>query len=94
MKSALEEVTALRRVFRATLKHFSAGVESDLDRLDAAVHAAAEKKTALPADRARDARDLVTLIRTLDVKPEKGRRRDLKKIEGALEDLLDLVKKW
>ncbi|MEI8233159.1 MAG: hypothetical protein WCH57_00570 [Verrucomicrobiota bacterium] len=94
MKSALEEVTALRRVFRATLKQFGARVESDLDRLDAAVQKAAGKKGALSAEQAHEARDLVTLVRTLEVKPEKGRRRDLKKIEGVLEDSLDLVKKW
>lgn len=94
MKSALEEVTALRRVFRETLKHFGASVESDLDRLEEIVRVAAEKKGEIDAGRLRDARDFVTLVRTLDVKPEKGRRRDLKKIQGSLEDLLDLVKKW
>ncbi len=94
MKSALEEVSALRRVFQATLKQFGARVESDLDLLEAAVQKVAAKKKALPAALAHDARDLVTLVRTLNVKPEKGRRRDLKKIEGVLEDLLDLVRKW
>lgn len=94
MKSALEEVSALRRAFRATLKQFGARVESDLDHLEAAVQKVAGKKGELSVEQAHSARDLVTLVRTLKVKPEKGRRRDLKRIEEVLEDSLDLVQKW
>ena len=95
MKSALEEVEALRRLFRATLKHFSASVETDLDRLKSAIAAKTEGgKTALAPELIHDARDMVTLVRTLDIKPEKGRRRDLKKMGGVIEDLQKIVEKW
>jgi len=95
MKSALEEVEALRRLFRATLKHFSASVESDLDKLKSGITAkAGGEKATLPSELVRDARDIVTLVRTLEIKPEKGRRRDLKKIDEVIEDMQKIVEKW
>ena len=35
----------------------------------------------------RDLRDMLALIRTLEIKPAKGRRKDLKKIDSVIEDL-------
>ncbi len=41
-----------------------------------------------------DLRDMLTVLRTLEIKPGAGRRRDLKKIEAAVEDLPMLVERW
>ena len=41
-----------------------------------------------------DLRDMLTLLRTLEVKPEAGRRKDLKKIESLVEDLRLLSERW
>ena len=54
-------------------------------------------RTAAVADaglQIRDLRDLLTLLRTLEVKPVAGRRRDLKKIEGVVEELRMLIERW
>jgi hypothetical protein len=87
IKSALEEVDALRRLFKTTLDRYAATVETDLEQLEARVGASGE-------DQIRDLRDITSLLRMLDVKPQKGRRRDLKKIENALEDALDIAQRW
>ena len=42
----------------------------------------------------RDLRDMITLCRTLDLKPEKGRRKDFKKIDTLLEELHLMIKAW
>ncbi len=42
----------------------------------------------------RDLRDMLTALRTLEVKPVAGRRRDLKKIEATVEDLRMLIERW
>ena len=39
-------------------------------------------------------RDMLTLLRTLPVRPADGRRKDLKKIESVIEDLRSLTAKW
>lgn len=93
MKSAGEELDFLRKTLREILASYSARVESEIVQIREAV-AAEEKKKKLPASRVRDARDIITLIRTLDVKAEKGRRRDLKKIDLLIEELNRFVENW
>ena len=95
IKSAVDEIEALRRLFRATLKNFASSVETDLDHLREGIAAqeATVKKPKISAELLRDARDMVTLLRNLDIKPEKGRRRDLKKIEGVIGDLQKILAK-
>ena len=41
-----------------------------------------------------DLRDMTTLLRTLDVKPVAGRRKDMKKIESLVDELRLLVERW
>ena len=41
-----------------------------------------------------DLRDMLTVLRTLEVKPAAGRRRDLKKIEAAVDELRLLIERW
>ncbi len=41
-----------------------------------------------------DLRDMTMLLRTLDVKPLAGRRKDLKKIEALVDELRLLVERW
>ena len=47
-----------------------------------------------PNSEIHDLRDMLTLLRTLEVKPEAGRRKDLKKIETLVEDLRLLSERW
>ncbi len=45
----------------------------------------------LPRARIRDLGDMITLVRKIDAKPLKGRRRDLKKIDATVGDLRELM---
>ena len=47
-----------------------------------------------PNAQLRDLRDMLTVLRTLEIKPTAGRRRDLKKIEAAVDDLRMLIERW
>ena len=49
---------------------------------------------ASPNSELHDLRDMLTLLRTLAVKPEAGRRKDLKKIESLMEELRRLSERW
>ena len=93
MKSAGEELDFLRKVFREIIASYSGRVEGEIAQIREAV-TNEEKKKKLSSSRLRDARDIITLIRTLDVKTEKGRRRDLKKIDLMLEELNRFVENW
>ncbi len=47
-----------------------------------------------PDSRLADLRDMTTLLRTLEIKPVAGRRKDLKKIESLVDELRLLVERW
>ncbi len=91
LKSAAEELAFLRKSFRETVDRYAAKVESDIAAVrEAVLNEARAKKNS----RNRDARDIITLIRTLEIKPEKGRRRDLKKIDALVEELQRFPENW
>ncbi len=65
------------------------------DKVKTAAGPRGRSKTATDASsQIHDLRDLLTLLRTLEIKPAAGRRRDLKKIEAAVEDLRMLIERW
>jgi hypothetical protein len=93
MKSLAEELDFVRKSFRESIDVYSTRVETQLTLIrDAVLHQA--KSSKLPPAHLRDLRDMITLCRTLDLKPEKGRRKDLKKIDTLVEELELLVQNW
>jgi hypothetical protein len=88
-----EELAFLRNTVQETAQRYAGRIESDIARLHTIVLDQAERKR-LSSARIRDARDMTTLIRMLDVKPEKGRRRDLKKIETLIGEMQRIAEEW
>jgi len=80
------ELQALRRELRATLRAYSARLEISLAQTTAAV---AESKPAdeLSREQMHKIRDLTLIVRDRKLKPEKGRRKDLRKIDALIEEL-------
>jgi len=92
MKSLAEELAFVRKSFRESIEVYSARVETQLTQIRDTVLEQAKKETT-PAQ-IRDLRDMITLCRTLDLKPEKGRRKDFKKIDTLMEELHLMIQKW
>lgn len=92
-KSVVEELDALRAEFRAALSAYASRIEEEIGSVRAAANTVAEKKTIPPA-KLRDLRDMLTLLRKFAIKPEKGRRKDLKKIDALVGDLAMLIEGW
>jgi hypothetical protein len=93
MKSLAEELAFVRKSFRESINVYSTRVETQLTKLRDAILEQAKNPKLLPAQ-IRDLRDMITLCRTLDLKPEKGRRKDLKKIDTLVEELETMVQNW
>lgn len=93
-KTVTEELTFLRKTFRDLIGTYAAQIESEIAHLHAAVQADGESKKKLPGSRTADLRDMLMLLRSLEVKPSKGRRRDLKKVENLLEELRTITERW
>jgi hypothetical protein len=81
-----DELDALRRDLRRTVRAYAARLELDLAESMAAV---TRYKRAEPLSRERlhDIRDLTIMMRKRKLKPEKGRRKDVRKIDSLIRDL-------
>ena len=81
-----EELASLRRDLRATIRAYAARLEIDLAESMAAI-AASKRPETLSRDQLHEIRDLTIMLRKRKLKPEKGRRKDLRKIDSLIRDL-------
>jgi hypothetical protein len=79
------ELAILRRDLRATIRAYAARLEIDLAESVAAV--SSKRAEALSREQLHDIRDLTIMVRKRKLKPEKGRRKDLRKIDTLIHDL-------
>ena len=80
------ELAALRRDLRATMRAYAARLEIDLAESAAAVNSAKAAET-LSRERLHKIRELMITVRNRKLKPEKGRRKDLRKIDALIRGL-------
>lgn len=92
-KAIVEELEGLRVTMRGTVESYLARLDAEIVQVSAAVEKEAAKKKVPPA-KLRDLRDMLSLLRSASVKAEKGRRKDLKKIDGLVGDLTILTENW
>ncbi|MCE9610567.1 MAG: hypothetical protein K8R23_10275 [Chthoniobacter sp.] len=94
LPAVIEELAYLRKSFRELIAAYTTGIESEIAHLHTLLSADAAGKRKLPANRLNDLRDMLMTLRSLDVKPTKGRRRDLKRVENVVEDLRTIAERW
>jgi len=80
------ELTDLRRKLRATIRAYAARLEIDLAE-SGAVIGALKPVEDLSRQRLHEIRELTTLLRDCKVKPEKGRRKDLRKLDSLIHEV-------
>jgi hypothetical protein len=80
------ELAALRQDLRATMRAYAARLEIDLAESAAAVGSTKATET-LSRERLHKIRELMITVRNRKLKPEKGRRKDLRKIDALIRDL-------
>jgi hypothetical protein len=81
-----EELDALRRDLRRTIRAYAVRLELDLAESMAAV-TRYKRPEHLSRERLHDIRDLTIMMRKRKLKPEKGRRKDVRKIDSLIRDL-------
>jgi hypothetical protein len=81
-----DELAALRRDLRRTSRAYAARLEVDLAE-SMAVVVSSKRAEALSREELHDIRDLTIMVRKRKLKPEKGRRKDLRKIDSLIQDV-------
>jgi hypothetical protein len=90
VRSLETELEKLRSDLRATIRAYTARLEINLAESRAAL-SAFKPAEELSRERLHQVRDLTIHVRKRKLKPEKGRRKDLRKIDSLIEDLQTLV---
>ncbi len=85
-KHLASELIKLRAELRKTVRVYTARLEMQLAQSLAALPGRDEIDD-LPRERVHQLRDLTAMVRKRKVKPEKGRRKDLRKIDTLINDL-------
>jgi hypothetical protein len=80
------ELTNLRRKLRTALRAYGARLEIDLAE-SIAIVAEFKPVESLPRQRFHEIRELTNLVRNCKLKPEKGRRKDLRKIDSLIREI-------
>lgn len=91
--TVVTELERLRSVFREAIDHYAQRIDSEILEIQELI-SAESNKTRLPAAKMRDIRDMLTVLRQVQIKSEKGRRKDIKKIDSLVGDLQMLVENW
>ncbi|MGI8956009.1 MAG: hypothetical protein ACR2II_03720 [Chthoniobacterales bacterium] len=89
-KSLITDLVSLRRLLRQTGRAYLSRLEAELDEVTVWAGERAQERD-LPKARIRDLGDMITLVRKVEAKPLKGRRRHLKKIDATVGDLRELI---
>jgi hypothetical protein len=89
--SAIRALEYVRTEFREVADSYTSGVEGNIARVRALILEQGDRPSAAVL---RDLREITGLLRRLDLKPAKGRRKDLKKVELLVRDLLELAEGW
>jgi hypothetical protein len=85
----ITDLVSLRRTLRQTGRAYLRRLEVEIDEVTAWASEQAKERE-LPKSRIRDLGDMITLVRKIDGRPPKGRRRDLKKIDATVGDLREI----
>lgn len=93
VQPTLEELVFVRKAFHDAAAHYVARIDGELNEIRETVASLATRKK-IPSERVKSLRDLLLVLREVEVKPEKGRRRDLKKVETAVEEMRRIVESW
>ena len=80
------ELAALRRDLRTTIRAYAARLEIDLAESAKAVGAVKNGEN-LSRERLHDIRELMILVRNRKLKPQNGRRKDVRKLDSIIRDV-------
>ena len=86
----LSDLVSLRQTLRQTGRAYLSRLDAEIEEVAAWANEKAKERDPSKAC-IRNLGDMITLVRQIETKPEKGRRRDLKKIDATVSDLRELI---
>jgi len=88
---AAEELQHLRAIARAAHRHALARVEAEIVRV---LRCVSENPGDTAHDRRRDIRRIAKELKNFNIRPEKGRSKDLRRLDWLVNHLAGIVDEW
>jgi len=85
-----QEISALRSSFDSIVDKYSLNVKAKLDELLEKLSAKSTENEEQPLPKKRDLDKVLAKVKRLKLKPEKGRMKDIEKIQAVLKDLTSI----
>lgn len=85
-KSLVDDLDKLRQTLRKTARAYTRRLDQEIGSVMKWAHSNSMNGN-LSQARIRDFGDMLSLVRRVEAKPDKGRRKDLKKIDSVVSDL-------
>jgi len=92
-KSLVDELDLLEVLLRQIAETYLARVTEELKQVRSQIYNLALEEE-IPTEKIKDIREMLTQLRSLQTRPEKGRRKDLKKMDDTIQDLRHYVESW
>jgi predicted nucleic acid-binding Zn-ribbon protein len=89
----LDALRLLRLLVKEAGQNYLTGLQGDVARIERSVHDY-RQDDAPDARQVRQMAEMLRRINRLDIKPAKGRRRDVKQLDKLIERLSDTVDQW
>ena len=93
IKALVDELQDLRSEVRQAVESYAVRLDSEIARVQSTIESGSQGKS-LSSAKAKDLRDMLTLLRQRQIRADKGRRKDLKKLETVISDLGMLIENW
>ncbi len=93
MRHLLAELDTLKSLLRDIVDAYVGRLDGEVGQIADAVRRLAAEDDLTPSHH-RDIRDMLAQIRSLQTKPEKGRRKDIKKIDDLIGEIHSVAEKW
>ena len=85
------ELADLRVIFLEIIKNYQSKIEQDIQRIREFL-LQTQNKTNREACKLSNLKKMFSILEKLQTKPELGRRKDFKKVEDAISEMLELIK--
>lgn len=92
-KSLVDELDLLEVLLKQITETYLTRVTGELQKVRSHVYNLALQEE-IPTEKIKDIREMLTILRVLQTHPEKGRRKDLKKVDDIIDDLQHFIEAW
>jgi len=93
-KHLLHELDEMQTLLKEILANYEARLDNEISGIQETIRGIIADKDTLSQANIRECREMLAMVRGLQTKPNKGRRKDIKRIDDIIGDLQGIIERW